>query len=102
MYETFSKDYDRFVNWQNRLAYELPFIQDQLQSVNAKRVLDAATGTGMHAIALAKRGYQVNLVNWKSCITHLKMFGKTKSWLNHLTQFYVWVIHSLTFYPYRS
>ena len=63
MYETFSKDYDRFVNWQNRLAYELPFIQDQLQSVNAKRVLDAATGTGMHAIALAKRGYQVNGVD---------------------------------------
>jgi 2-polyprenyl-3-methyl-5-hydroxy-6-metoxy-1,4-benzoquinol methylase len=53
-----SSDYDRFVNWQNRLAIELPFIIEQLQSSNAKTVLDAATGTGMHAIALAQLGYQ--------------------------------------------
>ena len=58
MYNDFSSDYDRFVNWQNRLAIELPFIIEQLQSINARAVLDAATGTGMHAIALAQLGYQ--------------------------------------------
>lgn len=52
-------DYDRFVNWQSRLAYELPFIEEQLAAVGAKRLLDAACGTGMHAIALAQRGYRV-------------------------------------------
>ncbi len=58
MYDALSADYDRFVNWQNRLSVELPFIQEQLQAVNARSILDAATGTGMHAIALAQLGYQ--------------------------------------------
>lgn len=59
MYDTFSSDYDRFVNWQNRLAFELPFLAQVLGEANPTRrpVLDAACGTGMHAIALAKRGY---------------------------------------------
>jgi SAM-dependent methyltransferase len=57
MYETLSADYDRFVNWQNRLSIELPFIMEKLNKANVKRVLDAATGTGMHAIALAQQGY---------------------------------------------
>jgi len=63
MYDTFSEDYDRFVNWQNRLAVELPFITAQLQQLSTAEnglpsVLDAACGTGMHAIALAQRGYR--------------------------------------------
>ncbi|MBN2548929.1 MAG: class I SAM-dependent methyltransferase [Anaerolineales bacterium] len=62
MYDEFSADYDRFVDWQSRLDYELPFIEAQLQRLalpdgKKARVLDAATGTGMHAIALAQRGY---------------------------------------------
>ena len=59
MYDSFSVDYDRFVNWPDRLATELPFIEGQLQAVGACRVLDAACGTGMHAIALARQGYEV-------------------------------------------
>jgi SAM-dependent methyltransferase len=59
LYDAFSGDYDRFVDWQSRLAYELPFIERQLSSIGAERVLDAACGTGMHAIALAKRGYRL-------------------------------------------
>lgn len=61
MYDTFSEDYDRFVNWDNRLAAEMPFILDQLQQLGNRsslRVLDAACGTGMHVIALAKEGFQ--------------------------------------------
>ncbi len=61
MYDAFSSDYDRFVNWPSRLAYELPFIEALLVKIpgsTAKiRVLDAACGTGKHAIALAERGY---------------------------------------------
>jgi glycine/sarcosine N-methyltransferase len=59
MYDDFSVDYDRFVNWPERLAAELPFIEGQLQATGARRVLDAACGTGMHAVALAQRGYKV-------------------------------------------
>jgi glycine/sarcosine N-methyltransferase len=62
MYDDFSQDYDRFVNWQERLAIELPFIEQQLQIVERKinrkpKLLDAACGSGMHAIALARLGY---------------------------------------------
>jgi SAM-dependent methyltransferase len=57
MYDSLSTDYDRFVNWQNRLSIELPFVIKHLQEVNARTVLDAATGTGMHAVALAPLGY---------------------------------------------
>jgi glycine/sarcosine N-methyltransferase len=61
MYEDFSLDYDRFVNWPRRLSFELPFIEEQIGrygNLPYGRVLDAACGTGQHAIALAQRGYQ--------------------------------------------
>lgn len=65
MYETLSSDYDRFVNWQNRLAYEMPFIENlvrQFTPGNTRQVniLDSACGTGMHAIALARLGHLVS------------------------------------------
>lgn len=59
MYDAFSKDYDRFVNWENRLAYEMPFIERALHEADARRVIDVACGTGRHAIELARRGYEV-------------------------------------------
>jgi glycine/sarcosine N-methyltransferase len=59
LYDLFSADYDRFVNWKERLAHELPFIEQQLTARGARRILDAACGTGMHALALAQRGYDV-------------------------------------------
>lgn len=58
MYDQFSLDYDRFVNWENRLAYELPFLERALK--DRPRVLDAACGTGMHALALAQRGFSAS------------------------------------------
>lgn len=61
MYDFLSKDYDYFVNWPERLDYELPFIEAQIGTVEGSshpaRVLDAACGTGMHVIALARGGY---------------------------------------------
>lgn len=59
MYDELSEDYDRFVNWPGRLAAELPWLEAQLVSAGAQTVLDAACGTGQHAMALAQRGYQV-------------------------------------------
>ena len=66
MYDQFASDYDRFVNWQNRLDLEIPLIDSLIiKAVVDKtnraeiRVLDAACGTGMHALALAGAGYQV-------------------------------------------
>ncbi len=64
MYDQFAADYDHFVNWKNRLGVELPFIEKNLKQLNEMnngviKVLDAATGTGMHAVALAKDGFEV-------------------------------------------
>lgn len=61
-YDSFSDDYDRFVNWPNRLAFELPFLTAKLADAphapgRMPRVLDAACGTGQHALALAGLGY---------------------------------------------
>jgi SAM-dependent methyltransferase len=59
MYDSLSSDYDRFVDWTSRLAYEMPFIIKCLKQVDAHTVVDSACGTGMHAIALAHEGYWV-------------------------------------------
>lgn len=59
LYDAFSADYDRFVNWEGRLSRDLPFLSEELQRVQAQRVLDVACGTGWHTIALARKGYEV-------------------------------------------
>jgi SAM-dependent methyltransferase len=59
MYDAFSANYDSFVDWSGRLAGELPFIEEQLRAIDAVSVVDVACGTGMHALALAQRGYAV-------------------------------------------
>jgi SAM-dependent methyltransferase len=61
MYDQFSSNYDRFVNWHSRLGYEMPLLERLLgplkSSSSSVRVLDAACGTGMHVIELARRGF---------------------------------------------
>ena len=57
LYDAFSADYDRFVDWPARLAYELPFLERLFRQHGVRRVLDAACGTGQHVLALARRGY---------------------------------------------
>jgi SAM-dependent methyltransferase len=59
LYDALSDDYDRFVNWGNRLTYEMSFIERTLRKADARRVLDVACGTGMHTAELARRGYKV-------------------------------------------
>lgn len=56
-YDVLSSSYDQFVNWNERLKAELPFLQNVLQKNNANKILDSACGTGHHAIALSKQGY---------------------------------------------
>lgn len=58
-YNHLAAAFDVMTDWQARLNYELPFLLARLQSHQARTVLDAACGTGWHAIALAQRGYIV-------------------------------------------
>jgi glycine/sarcosine N-methyltransferase len=59
LYDALAADYDRFVNWEGRLAHELPFFDRLFAGRDHLDVLDAACGTGHHAIALAGKGHQV-------------------------------------------
>ena len=59
LWDTLSADYDRFVDWEGRLAREMPFFERLFAERGVGRLLDVACGTGHHAIALAQRGYEV-------------------------------------------
>jgi len=59
LYDDFAEDYDRFVNWPARLAFEMPFFREVLRQNGARTVLDVACGTGQHAIVLAREGFAV-------------------------------------------
>lgn len=63
MYDKLATIYDYFVNWNDRLAYELPFLEQHLNTLGDTpaniRVMDTACGTGHHAIALANVGFQM-------------------------------------------
>ncbi|HET6487932.1 MAG TPA: class I SAM-dependent methyltransferase [Spirochaetia bacterium] len=55
-YDTLGEDYDRMVSWEGRLAREDAFFRGLFDEHGVRRVLDAACGTGMHAIAFARQG----------------------------------------------
>ena len=59
LYDALAADYDRFVDWEGRLAHELPFFKRLFKERGVERVLDSACGTGHHAIALAQQGFHV-------------------------------------------
>ena len=51
--------YDEAIDWDRRLAREIPFLTSRLGNPKGKRVLDLASGTGRHAVALALEGAEV-------------------------------------------
>jgi SAM-dependent methyltransferase len=51
--------YDAMIDWQSRLAFETPFYQQLFAQVRVKRVLDAACGTGRHAVLFHSWGLEV-------------------------------------------
>ena len=51
--------YDEAIDWERRLAREIPFIVSRLGKPEGKRVLDLACGTGRHSAALALQGAEV-------------------------------------------
>lgn len=51
--------WDELIGWRARRKSEGSFFIDLLRAHNARRVLDAATGTGFHAVHLAEQGFSV-------------------------------------------
>jgi SAM-dependent methyltransferase len=54
----FAEYYDAVINWEKRLAREMPLIEELARSAGT-RLLVPACGTGGHVVALAERGFSV-------------------------------------------
>jgi SAM-dependent methyltransferase len=58
MAPNFAEYYDAVINWEKRLAREMPLLEELARSAG-QRVLVPACGTGGHVLALAARGFSV-------------------------------------------
>jgi glycine/sarcosine N-methyltransferase len=56
-------DYDAFVNWDARLARELPFFRARFDDVGVERVIDVGAGSAKHSIEFAKWGMSVDAID---------------------------------------
>lgn len=54
-----AQDYDRFVDWDKRLAREAPFFERLFAERRVHTLVDAGCGTGRHAILFASWGLEV-------------------------------------------
>jgi SAM-dependent methyltransferase len=59
VFEDLAFIYDQAIDWEQRLARELPFLTKLIQDQPKARILDLACGSGRHAVALASHGYDV-------------------------------------------
>jgi SAM-dependent methyltransferase len=59
-YDALAPMFDVMTDWDARLAAEGPFLLESLEKIGARRVLDAACGSGGHALWLAGRGYDAS------------------------------------------
>jgi len=58
-YDALAPMFDVMTDWDARLATEGPFLRAVLEETGARRVLDAACGSGGHALWLARQGFDV-------------------------------------------
>lgn len=58
-FEELALVYDAAIDWEPRLARELPFLLKLMEKKKEGRILDLACGSGRHAVALAKKGFLV-------------------------------------------
>jgi SAM-dependent methyltransferase len=58
MSTNFASYYDAVINWKNRLAREMPLLEELARTASG-RVLVPACGTGGHVVALAQQGFDV-------------------------------------------
>lgn len=56
---TFVDRWDELIDWEGRRTAERGFFSRLLRGAGARRVLDAATGTGYHSVALIEDGFEV-------------------------------------------
>jgi SAM-dependent methyltransferase len=57
--EQAASDYDVMVDWDKRLARELPFFREEFEAAGVERLVDMGCGTGKHAVEFARWGLDV-------------------------------------------
>lgn len=62
-YDRLSGDYDRMTGFEQRFVRERPFIKLLVDRHRITRAVDAGTGTGFHAILLARLGVHVTAID---------------------------------------
>ncbi len=58
-FDRWAAAYEAMIDWPKRLAHEAPFLRRQFEAVGARRVLDAACGSGRHAEMFFRWGMEV-------------------------------------------
>lgn len=58
-FDWMARYYDTFIDWEERLGGEIPALVRLFQETKVKKVLDIASSTGVHAITLAKKEFEV-------------------------------------------
>jgi len=59
LYNHLADTYDLMIQWDARLKRETPLLQQWFRETGAKRILDAGSGTGKHALLFAGWGLEV-------------------------------------------
>ncbi len=54
-----SRHYDLIVSWEERLGHEIPDLISLFNKNKIKKIWDVGSGTGEHAISLARKGFHV-------------------------------------------
>jgi glycine/sarcosine N-methyltransferase len=60
---SFVDKWDELIDWDGRAQAEGNFFIEKLREHGAKKVLDVATGTGFHSVALLEAGFEVTSVD---------------------------------------
>ena len=58
LYDQFAAGYDLMTDWEARLRSEAGFLRQLFERFQVRSVLDAACGTGQHAMAFARWGWR--------------------------------------------
>jgi CBS domain-containing protein/SAM-dependent methyltransferase len=77
-YNWIARYYDSVMDWKKRLANEIPDLVALLKKEKAKKIIDVASSTGEHAIALAREGFEVVGIE-ASSLMHEKAEAKKKN-----------------------
>lgn len=77
-YNWSAKLYDTMINWKTRLSNEIPDLESLFKKQEVKKVVDIASSTGEHSIALASKGFEVFGVEYSGLMSRLARLKRIK------------------------